>query len=150
MTVYTWAPGLVQIGAYITSRTLDASTPGSDTPTGTFSEDTYPTDSQVEQIVPGACGWVSALTGTIDPSLTDLATSVAALRVAALVELSFPIRDADITNAEQLLTEATNARADLAAANVAITGTNPHVAPLVPEYSMPCPVYWGDYTHLGS
>jgi hypothetical protein len=150
MTAPAWAPDLPAIGAYVTSRTLDNATPGDATPTGTFTEDTYPTDAQVEGLIPGVCGWITAITGTIDSTLYDLATATAALRVAALVELSFPVRDADVTNAEQLLAQADAARADLAAANVAITGTNPHTAPLVPTWSMPKPLWYGDLNHLGS
>lgn len=146
-----WSPSLTDIGAYVTSRTLDNSTPGDATPTGTFSQDTYPTDGQVAALTPGACEWVTSVTGPIDSTLTDLAKATAAVRVAALVELSFPIRDADVTNAQNLLDLATAQRADLASANIAITGVDPHeAAQLQPQWSQPDPVFWGDYIHLGS
>lgn len=146
-----WTPGLPDIGAYVTSRTLDNSTPGDATPTGTFSQDTYPTDGQVAGLTPGGVEWVTAVTGPIDGTLTDLAKATAALRVAGLVELSFPLRDADVTNAQNLLDAATAQRADLASANIAITGVDPHeAAQLMPQWSQPSSPYWGDYIHLGS
>lgn len=152
MSTPTWAPALTDIGNYITSRTLDNSTPGDATPTGTFNEDTYPTDAQVQSLVDGGCEWVTVKTGVIDASLTDLAQSVAAIRIAGMVELSYPLRDADVTNAQQLLDEATAMRTDLAAANIAITGVDPSstAAELVPQWSMPDPVWYGDFNHLGS
>lgn len=151
VAVSAWSPGLTDIGAYVTSRTLDNSTPGDATPTGTFSQDTYPTDGQVQGLVPGCCEWVTSVTGPIDSTLTDLAKATAALRVAGMVELSFPIRDADVTNAQNLLDAATAQRADLASANIALTGVDPHeAAQLLPQWSQPTPPYWGDYIHLGS
>lgn len=152
MTTPTWAPALTDVGAYITSRTLDNAVPGDDTPTGTFSESTYPTDSQVEAFIDPACEWVTVKTGTIDATLTDLAKSTAALRIAGLVELSFPQRDADVTNADSLLAQADAQRADLAGANIAITGVDPSsgAGALVPQYAFPSPPYWGDYLQIGS
>jgi hypothetical protein len=146
----TWAPELTDVAAYITSRTLDNALPGDATPTGSFSEDTYPTSAQVNGLITGACVWVTLTAGTIDATLVEAAKQCAALRTAALVELSFPTRDADVENAEQLLAQADAMRADLAAANVAVTGANLHTAPLVPQWSMPDPAWWGDLNHLGS
>lgn len=152
MTAPAWAPALTDVGSYITSRTLDAGAPGDDTPTGTFTEDTYPTGVQVTAFIDGACEWVLVKTGTISATLTDLAKQTAAMRIAGLVELSFPQRDADVTNADSLLAQADASRADLAAANIAITGVDPSspAGALVPSYSYPPPVWWGDFNHLGS
>jgi hypothetical protein len=152
MTLPAWSPDLADVGAYVTSRTLDNSIPGDPTPTGTFNEDTYPTDAQVTGLIPGACEWVLVAAGVIDSTLTDLAKQCAALRVAGFVELSFPVRDADLANAEALLAQASEMRTDLAAANIAITGVDPSAAAhrLVPQYAFPDPTWWGDYNRLGS
>jgi hypothetical protein len=152
MTAPAWAPGLPDVGAYITSRTLDNAVPGNDTPTGTFSESTYPTDAQVDPLIDQACQWVTVKTGTVSTTLYDLAKSTASLRIAGLVELSFPLRDADVSNAELLLAQADASRADLAAANIEITGVDPSnpAAVLVPVYAFPDPPWWGDYNRLGS
>lgn len=152
MAVPTWAPDLPTVGAYVTSRTLDNQVPSDPTPTGTFTEDTYPTDAQVTGLIPGACQWVLVAAGVIDSTLTSLATATAAIYTAALVELSFPTRNADVENAQALLALATAQRADLAGANIAITGVDPSTAAheLVPQWAMPNPDWWGDYNHLGS
>lgn len=146
-----WTPDLPAVAAYITSRTLDNTVPGDDTPTTTFSDDTVPTDAQVRAVIAGAVEWVTSVTGPIDSTLTDLATSTAAIRTAGIVELSFPLRNADVDNAQALIDLATAQRTDLASANIATTGTDPHeAAQLEPQWAMPSPPYWGDYNHLGS
>lgn len=151
-TLPSWAPALADVAAYITSRTLDNGIPGDSTPAGDFNEGTYPTDAQVTGIIPGSCEWVTVKTGVVDPTLYDLAKACAAVRTAALVELSFPTRDAEVSNAEALLAQADSMRADLAGANIALTGTDPSsgAGALVPQYSMPAPVWWGDLNKLGS
>jgi hypothetical protein len=152
MTLPTWSPDLADVGAYVTSRTLDNSVPGVDAPTGTFNEDTYPTDAQVTGIIPGACQWVLVKTGTVDTTLVEMAKACAALYTAATVELSFPQRDADVENAQALLDLATSMRVDLALANIEITGVDPSSPSdnLVPQYAFPDPIWWGDYNRLGS
>lgn len=152
MTAPVWSPGLTDVGAYVTSRTLDNAVPGDPSPTGTFNENTYPTDAQVNVIIPGACTWVTVAAGVIDATLYDLAKATAAVRTAALVELSFPQRDADVENAQALLDLATAMRTDLAGANIAITGVDPSSSAheLTPQWAMPDPVWYGDFNHLGS
>lgn len=112
-----WAPDLEDVADYVTSRTVDSSTPGSDEPLGTFSPDTYPTDIQVGRLIAGATQWVVNVTGDIVESLRDTAKDVAAMRAAALVEISYPVRDDDIEVANTLLEQARAARDELVAAN---------------------------------
>jgi hypothetical protein len=106
------------VADYVTSRTVDAVTPGSDTPTGTFSANTYPTDAQVTRLIDAACGWILAVTGPVATDLEDTAKNVAALRAAAMVELSYPVRNDEIDQvASVLLAEAQSGRNELVAAN---------------------------------
>lgn len=118
MPTVPWAPALEDVANYVTSRTVDAETPGSDTPTGTFNELTYPTDVQVDRLIAGATSWVVNVAGVIVPDLEDTAREVAAMRAAALVELTYPVRDGDIDEvASVLLEQATLARDELVIAN---------------------------------
>lgn len=152
MTLPAWAPDLAAVASYITSRTLDNALPGDPTPTGSFNVDTYPTDAQVTGLIPGSCQWVTVATGTIDAALYEAAAACAALRTAALIELSFPTRDAEVSIAETMLAQALALRTDLAGANIAITGVDPSTSAheLVPQWTMPDPVWHGDYNTIGS
>lgn len=119
MTAPSWAPSLDHVADYITSRTLDTVTPGSDAPTGTFSASTYPTGTQVERLIEAACAWVTAVTGDVATTLEDDARGVAAMRTAGLVELSYPLRNDDISAVAQVLLDlATAGRDELVAANI--------------------------------
>lgn len=150
MATPTWAPTTVQVASYVTSRTVDYATPGSDTPAGDFTADTYPTAAQVRNIINDACAWVVAGVGTLDASLVDLARAAAAVRSAGMVELSFPIRDADVSStADAFLREADKLMERLHLTNTGKTGTD--VAPgttLLPQYTFPDPAWWGDRTYL--
>lgn len=118
MVAPLWAPTLDGVADYVTSRTVDTITPGSDTPTGTFSEVTYPTGTQVQRLIDAACAWVLAATGPIAADLEEGARGVAAMRAAGMVELTYPIRDNEIEQVAQvLLAEALAGRDELAAAN---------------------------------
>lgn len=145
MTAPEWAPELTQVGAYVTSRTVDLEgNPGSDSPSGTFSSSTTPTAGQVQQIIDDACSWVTLVTGPIASSLEDQAAAVAALRAAGIVEMSFPERNADVDQAvSALLLQAKFARDELAAANRAAGATGPN-ASASPQFSFPDPAAWRD------
>jgi len=141
---YSWTPASAHVAAYVTSRTVNYADPGSDNPVGDFTATTYPTLTQVNQLIQDACAWVAAEVGSvIDPGLDDQATAAASLRAAALVELSYPIRDADVSSTAGLMFEqAESMRRTLALANAAATGSNPDS--VLPSYSFPDPVWWGD------
>jgi hypothetical protein len=130
------------VADYITSRTVDTVTPGSDTPTGTFGSSTYPTDEQVERLIAAACGWVESVTGTLTVDLEGTAGDVAAMRAAGLVELSYPLRNNEIDEvANALLSQAQSARDELVAANRAAGGTviSPSAPPI---FSFPDASAW--------
>jgi len=140
-----WAPTLEQVAGYVTSRTIDLTTPGSDTPLGTFTANTWPTDVQVNSLIEVACRWVTTRTGPIDDTLADHAGDVAALRAAGMVELSYPVRNADVDTATLLLGQAEKAKADLVAAMQTVTGVDPTpVGSALPAFSFPDPHWYGD------
>lgn len=141
MATPTWAPSLEAVADYITSRTLDSSTPGDDTPLGTFTPTTYPTDVQVLRLIDGASSWLTNAVGTLVPALEDSASAIVAMRTAGLVELSYPERDADITIGPTLLNEANAALEGLKAANVAGGGVGVTVG-ATPLGHFPLPSCW--------
>lgn len=141
-----WAPVADDVADFITSRTFSVKVPGADTPTGAFSADTYPTDQQVDRLIEGACAWVTVVTGPIDSTLEKAARSVATMRAAGMVELSFPERDADIDVATSMLQQAFLARQELITAN-----QNAGVEPVAmgahsPVYNFPPAESWDGNT----
>lgn len=122
MPTPSWAPTREHVADYVTSRTVDTDTPGDDAPTGTFFEHTYPTGDQVDRLIASATAWVLNVTGPVVTDLEGTARDAAALRAAALVEMSYPERDADVEVANVLLEQALAARTELAAANRAAGG----------------------------
>lgn len=143
----SWAPSLEQVAGHIPTRTRNASVPGDTSLLGTFTSFTEPTDEQAGRHIADAVAEVlGAVGGTVPATpvfLAGLASAAAALRAAASVELAYPNRDADVSVYEQL-----NARADAAlqrlidAVNDAGSGAE---GSLLPQWSMPEPVWYGDY-----
>lgn len=150
MSLPSWAPGFEHVADYITSRTVDAQTPGSDRPSGTFSQWTYPTDMQVSRLIEAACGWVISVTGPVVPIIEDTARSVAAMRAAAMVEMSYPLRNDEITEvAQALFAQASAGRDELVSANrdgggAVVSGATPPRGcfPPAPSYLLDGPG-WG-------
>jgi hypothetical protein len=140
-----WAPSLSHVAAYVPARTLARD---SETHELTFNSETLPTGVQVQQLVVDAVAWVQARTGpTIDVSLYDQAKACAAIWAAAAVERGFPDEeDESLRRAKDLQALVEQMREDLARANEAISGVDPtDPADLVlPLWSMPDPVPWGD------
>ncbi len=148
-----WTPTREQVAAYVPARTVAVATL-SDTQLGTFDATTRPTGDQVDEIIVGAVAWVMMRTGPIvtgtpmAPILADNATTVAAIRAAGMVELAYPVRDADINTSETLLAQAETMLVTLDAANRADGGTDPDTPALLPQWSFPTPVTWGDALYL--
>ncbi len=142
-----WRPELWHVAAHIPRRTLVGAVDGSGTPRRTFDSDTLPTGAEAQIVVTGACAWVGLLTGTVDTSLYDAALECAALRAAGLIESSYPDNGDDLSNASDLLKEATQMRKDLAAANIALGVDDPATTAddLLPVWSFPAAVSYGDY-----
>lgn len=136
------SPTLAQVAAYVPSRTL-AVDDTTGTPQGTFSGTTRPTDTQVNLLIVDAVAWVAMKTGNVDASLATAATSVAAIRAAGMVEITWPERDADVNTGQTLLDQAEKLRTDLETANEKITGVDPGSVALPAYYSFPDPLEQG-------
>lgn len=141
MALPSWAPDLDEVADYVTSRTVDMDAPGSDSPIGTFTSDTYPNNEQVDRLIASACSWVVNVTGLVGTALEGSAKDVAAMRAAALVELSYPIRDNDIDVATTMLAQAKFARDELVAANLSQGAAGVNVGGTV-QYGFPDASAW--------
>lgn len=137
-----WAPGLTDVARHIPTRTRDGKTPGSDTLLMTFSGNTTPTDTQVQQLIDDTLGALEAQIGDIPGVVStypDLAIALRAFvewRTAADIELAYPNRDADIQVYNQL-----DARAKAAWSVVlaALAVDNVGETALVPQWAFPDP-----------
>lgn len=81
-----WAPALTDVGALVPTRTID----GAGVQQNTFTTTTTPTATQVQGFITGVVGEVAGFVGPVDARLTATANAVAAMGVAAKVELTFP------------------------------------------------------------
>jgi len=134
-----WVPSLREVADYVPSRTVPIDT-AADDPKMTFDTTTRPNGESVARLIKAAVGWVTATCGTIDSSLYDTAQSVAAIRAAALVEMSYPERDGDTNVSNILLLQADNALKALEKRNEILTDTsNDPTANLLPDWSFPDP-----------
>ena len=158
----TWAPSLEQVAAHIPARTRAVVHPGSTSetpvPQGTFNDVTQPTGEVAGRHIAAAVGEVLTRVISIPATpahLAAMATTAASLRAAADIELAYGSdRDAD-RDADPLTTrdidtsiyERLNQRAEAAmvalvsAVNQAGSGAS---GSLLPQWSMPEPVPWGD------
>lgn len=146
-----WTPGRSRVANYVPARTLSASV--ADTHEFTFSSTTRPTGVAVDRLIADGVAWVTTRTGEVHTSLGESASVCAAVFAAAAVERGYPEKDqpdASLRRAADLQALAERMLADLVAANNAVGGTNPNDpgANLMPVYSFPKPVPWGDETFL--
>lgn len=141
-TAVPWRPGRKQVAKYVPERTL-AADQLSDIPAGDFTDLTVPTATQADDHIEAAVSWVALRTGTLDPSVYVDAAEVAAIRAAGMIEISFPVRDADINTGTALLGQADAMIERLVLANEAANpGTS---APgLLSVWAFPVPEPWGD------
>jgi hypothetical protein len=147
-TPVPWVPSLRNVADYVPTRTVPVDTPGSMTPLGTFNSTTVPTDEMVDRIAKGAASWVSSKAGVVDPDLYEFATSVAAVRAAAFVELAYPTRDGDASVYEELFKQSDAGLAALIVANGA-AGETPPGEGLLPQWSFPDPAFNSDTYPVG-
>lgn len=142
-----WTPELDAVADWIPARTLSSiATPGLEEYLGTFTSTTTPTDEQASRQIVNAVGHVQSRVGvTVDPALYDQARAATACLAAAYVELSYPTRDADLNTYDRLLAQANVMLDELVDANVAATGNPGSLGQtLLPQWSYPDPVSWGD------
>lgn len=141
-TVVPWVPGRRQVAKYVAERTVPADQ-SSDVPLNDFTDLTSPTAPQADEHIAAAVAWVTAGCGTVVPALYGSATEVAAVRAAGMIELSYPVRNADIDTAQALLAQADRWLAALAEANEDAGGGTDHAGVLA-QWQFPPPVAWGD------
>lgn len=138
----TWTPSLVQVAAYIPSRTRKQNNLAADELAGTFTDVTTPTDQTVTAtFIPNAVAEVTGVCGVIPATLGTLATEAAALRAAADIELAYAERDADVEVYRDLDQRAKDALARLLEACRDAGGTGEATLPV---WAFPDPPWYGD------
>lgn len=145
-TLPAWAPTLAQVAAYVPRRTLTGSTTGFGTANEMFTPDTRPTADAADMVLTDACNWVLVATGALDVTLEGAAQSCAAVRAAGFISLTWPDLVDELEDARRLLDEAEKMRADLAAANIAVTADDPATGEdnVLPEFVFPAASPTGD------
>lgn len=139
-----WAPTVEEVADHTPYLTVDAVTPGSQAYLNTFNELTSPTGGQAQRMIDKAWTSTAATLGLVAEPLWPAARHVTALRAAAMIVRAYPRDDGDLARAAAL-----DARADadltrLITANDAAGGGAGSEPVLVPVYSFPTPVSWGD------
>lgn len=140
--VQPWQPDLVTVATYISERTVTVTAPGVEEPVGTFTADTTPTAEQALVLIDQATRHVTMKNGTVAAAYYPQARDAAAMRAAGLIELAYPVRQADINTGRDWLRLADEAIKDLVTANSNPGATNPSA--LIPVYSFPDPPVYGD------
>lgn len=140
---YAWEPTLQQVAIWVPWLTVDTTTPGQQTPSGTFTATTEPSAVHAQEHISQAALFVGAGAGTIPSSLYDLAAAITALRAAIALALAYPRDDQDIRAivAAMQAQYATDWKAFLVAVDNS-GGDDPATAS--PVLYAPDPVPWGD------
>jgi hypothetical protein len=143
----TWAPFLSDVADHIPYLTVDVVTPGSATYYMTFNGNTHPADDSAMRHVDQAVVSVAAAVGTVNAALSEQAKLVASLRAAASILRAYP-RDPNDPN-DRALAQDLDRRADaelgrLIDANTAAGEATVPPSGLLPIYSFPVAVSWGD------
>lgn len=139
-------PPLTQIARYIPDRTLAVDAPGAEQYLGTFTTNTTPTESEVNDLTVDALAYVQVRMGSvIDLTLAVECTATVALRVAAMIELAYPRNVGDLSTYDRLLAQAADSLSLLTDINQTLTGAGSTAAQvLLPQWSMPAPWAHGD------
>lgn len=141
-----WTPFLSDVADYVAYLTIDKTIPGQQVYLGTFTGNTVPGDEQVQRIIDRELQIVSAATVgafAMPPSLYALASSVVALRSAAIIARTYQRTDEiDLRFANTLDAWAKQALDDLIKA-VAEQGGGPGAGPAPVGYFPDAP-YWQD------
>lgn len=145
-----WAPTRERVADYVSPRTVITAAGGNEL-LRTFTENTQPTGGTVDRLIADGVAWVLAECGAVADTLTDLASTVAALHAAWAVELSWPDREATVKDtslgvADRLRAQAEAMMARLVAANTAAgQGSVAAGSPVLPRWQFPDPVPHGDW-----
>jgi hypothetical protein len=146
LSALPWVPALSQVAALVPNRTLDQS--GGTLIGGAFTANTVPTVDQAAELLDQSAAEVAGSVGAVDPSLHDMARSCAAMRTAGKVELAYPT-DGGAAAGQTWAAQADRCLDRLVRANAAVGGSGPAgTAVLLPQWSFPDPVAWGDSTFL--
>lgn len=139
-----WTPGRSRVATVLPRRTLPRD---AETHELTFNSTTLPTGVQVDRLVADAVRWVLTRTGEVNTAFHEFAASVAAVRAAATVERGYPAESAEqsLTRARDLEKQAEEMLAKLVFANQT---PDTQGNALVPIYSFPAAVAWGDETFI--
>jgi hypothetical protein len=141
---YAWEPTPQQVAIWVPWLTVDTTTPGSQTPSGTFTATTEPNTTHAQEHISQAALFVGAFAGTIPAALNPLAAAITALRAAIALALAYPRDDQEIRDyiAGLQAQYALDWKAFLIAVDDA-GGDNPATAS--PVMYAPEPVPWGDW-----
>lgn len=145
-----WAPGLSDVARHVPRRTRDRNTPGTDRLLMTFNGNTTPDDAAVQQMIDDTVGGLLAQVGDLPTSVTQapevstLARTYVEWRVAADIEVAYPVRDADVAVYAQLDARAKDVYAQLSAALALAEGGGGYEMATIPLWGFPDPPPYGD------
>ena len=143
-----WAPTREHVADYVPHRTLKqtaAATTGSqDVYYLTFDADTRPTGWAVDRLIGDGVAWVTSRVTPLHTSSHDTARVVATLYAAAAVERGWPHDDQSLTRANDMERRMDSLLAGLIASNDEANGGGGDSSNLMPIFSFPAPVPWGD------
>lgn len=142
-----WRPERWDVGAYVPGRTLVGAVDGYGHVIYTFDDTTMPTGAAVDRLITGAVAWVETGCGALlGEQWWESAKACAAMRAAALIELTFPRTEKDVDTSAQLLKAADAMREDLRKAIVGAGGDDPttDADDVLPVFSFPAASPWGD------
>lgn len=138
----TWTPGRSRVANYVPLRTLERDT---ETHDWTFTANTFPPGITVDRLIADAVSTIQARAGEVHAALFDAASVVAAKLAACAVERGFPAQQTEqsLTRARDICQDAAKSLDDLVVANRKPDDPG-NANALLPLYSFPKPVKWGD------
>lgn len=146
-----WAPLRENVADYVPHRTLKraeaSTTSGEDVYYLTFDTDTRPTGWAVDRLIGDGVSYVTGHVTPLHPSVQPMAAVVVTLYAAAAVERGWPHDDQSLQRATDIERRMSDMLTALRAANDKANqgdGTTPDPSNLLPVYSFPTPVPWGD------
>lgn len=146
-----WAPSRGNVADYVPHRTLkqaaSATTGSEDVYYLTFDEDTRPTGYAVDRLIADGVAWVTSRVTPLNEASYGTARLIATLYAAAAVERSWPHDDQSLQRANDMERRMDALLAGLVVSNDDANDGGPPDA-LLPVYSFPPPVSWGDEVFL--
>lgn len=142
----TWTPGRSRVANYVPLRTLERDV---ETHDWTFTANTSPPGITVDRLIADAVATIQARTGDVAAGLSDAASVVAAKLAACAVERGFPAQQSEqsLQRARDICQDAAKSLDDLVVANRKPDDPG-NANALLPLYSFPQPVSWGDESFI--